>query len=135
MADALWGHLQSQFAEPVPSIRRIIGPHSVELENGHILDNIDSIIYCTGYHFNIPDGLIAEEIHPYSNGSVEKPPNLYRNIFPLHRDQLIRNSITFLGQGAFIFPSFVQSELGAMAISPIWKGTLRCHHTIRCSNG
>jgi dimethylaniline monooxygenase (N-oxide forming) len=122
MADTLWRHLQSQFAEPVPSIRRIIGPHSIELENGRILDNIDSIIYCTGYQFNMPDGLIAEDIHPYPNGSIGEPPNLYRNIFPLHRDSLIRNSIAFLGQGAFIFPGFVQSELSAMAVSQIWKG-------------
>jgi dimethylaniline monooxygenase (N-oxide forming) len=127
MADTLWRHLQSQFAEPVPSIRGIIGPHSIELENGRILDSIDSIIYCTGYHFNILDGLIpktaaAEDIHPYPDGSVGEPPNLYRNIFPLHRDLSIRNSIAFLGQGGIIFPGFVQWELSAMAVSQVWKG-------------
>jgi dimethylaniline monooxygenase (N-oxide forming) len=126
MADTLWPHLQSKFAEPVPEIRSIVGPCSVELKNGRILEDIDSIIYCTGYHFNIPDGLIpktsaTENIHPYPH-SLGEPPNLYRNIFPLHRDPSICNSLAFLGQGAIIFPGFIQYELNAMAVSQIWKG-------------
>lgn len=127
MADTLWPHLQSKFAEPVPAIRRIIGPHSVELETGRILEGVDSIIYCTGYNFNIPDGLIPKtatnkDLHPYPGGSVGQPPNLYRNIFPLHPDPSIRNSLAFNGQVGILFPGFVQWELNAMAISQIWKG-------------
>ena len=128
MADTLWSYLQSGFAEPVSSIRRIIGPHSVELESGRILEDIDSIIYCTGYTFNIPDGLIpktseTEALHPYPGNTVDEPPNLYRNIFPLHPDPKIRNSLAFLGQSATHFPGFIKWELHAMAISQVWRGT------------
>ncbi|KUJ11371.1 flavin-containing monooxygenase-like protein [Mollisia scopiformis] len=127
MADTLWTHLESRFAEPVPPIRRITGPRSIELENGRVLEDIDSIIYCTGYNFNIPEGLIPktstiEDLHPYPGNSFEQPPNLYRNIFPLHPDPSIRNSLAFIGQGAIVFPGFMQQELVAMTISQIWRG-------------
>ncbi|KAH7346393.1 flavin-containing monooxygenase-like protein [Rhexocercosporidium sp. MPI-PUGE-AT-0058] len=127
MADTLWTHLQSGFAEPVPLIRRIAGARSVELTNGRVLENIDSIIYCTGYNTDIPDGLIPkttgiESLHPYPDGSSGQAPYLYRNIFPLHSDETIRNSIAFLGHGAILLPGFSQFELNAMAISQIWKG-------------
>jgi dimethylaniline monooxygenase (N-oxide forming) len=128
MADTLWPHLQSGFAEPVPEIRRITGPRTVELSSGRILQDIDSIIYCTGYQFNIPEGLIpktsqnTDDLHPYPNNTVGQPPRLYRNIFPLHRDPSICSSLAFLGQGAFVFPGFVQFEISSMAISQIWQG-------------
>lgn len=127
MADTLWPYLRSEFAQPVPEICGIVGSHSVELENGRILEDIDSIIYCTGYHFDMPDGLIpktsaTEDLHPYPGNSLGQPPNLYRNIFPLHRDPSICNSLAFLGQGAIVFPGFVQFELNAMAVSQIWRG-------------
>jgi dimethylaniline monooxygenase (N-oxide forming) len=120
-ADTLWSLLESKFAEPVPAIRRILGPHSIELENGRILEDVDSIIYCTGYNFNVPDGLIPEDVHPYPNNSMGQPPELYRNIFPLHPDPSIRNSLAFNGQVGIVFAGFVQWELNAMAISQIWK--------------
>lgn len=126
-ADTLWPHLQSNFAEPIPAIQRITGPRSVELTNGRILQDIDSIIYCTGYDTNIPDGLIphttgTESLHPYPNNTVGSPPNLYRNIFPLHSDPSIRKSLAFLGHGNILLPGFIQFELNAMAISQVWLG-------------
>ncbi|PVH84201.1 flavin-containing monooxygenase-like protein [Cadophora sp. DSE1049] len=127
-ADTLWPHLQSKFAEPIPAIRRIAGPRSVELTNGRILQDIDSIIYCTGYNTNIPAGLIpqtpssTESLHPYPNNTIGSPPNLYRNMFPLHPDASIRTSLAFLGHGAILLPGFIQFELNAMAISQVWLG-------------
>ncbi|KAH7397886.1 flavin-containing monooxygenase-like protein [Cadophora sp. MPI-SDFR-AT-0126] len=126
-ADTLWPLLQSKFAEPIPAIRRITGPRSVELTNGRILQDIDSIIYCTGYHTSLPEGLLpqssgTESIHPYPNNTIGSPPNLYRNIFPLHPDPSIRTSLAFLGHGNILQPGFIQFELNAMAISQVWLG-------------
>ncbi|KAK0103406.1 hypothetical protein ONS95_005431 [Cadophora gregata] len=128
-ADTLWPHLQSKFAEPIPAIQRITGPHSVELTNGRILEDIDSIIYCTGYYTSLPEGMIpqstgsgSESLHPYPNNTINSPPNLYRNIFPLHSDASIRNCLAFLGHGGIVFPGLIQFELNAMAISQVWRG-------------
>ncbi|KAJ9651308.1 hypothetical protein H2198_009402 [Neophaeococcomyces mojaviensis] len=130
MADTIYPFMQSGFAEPVAKVRRITGPKAVELEDGRVLDGIDSIIYCTGYHFNMPESLIprsgekAEAYDPYPNGPGPHP-RLYRNCFPLHPDPAIRNSLAFLGQGAVTFPGFSQFELMAMCVSQIWRGNAK----------
>ena len=45
IADALWNSLQTGFAEPVPPIRYITGDRTIELEDGSVLNDIDTIIY------------------------------------------------------------------------------------------
>ncbi|KAH9211916.1 flavin-containing monooxygenase-like protein [Leptodontidium sp. 2 PMI_412] len=145
MADTLWTHLRSGFAEPVTAVKRVRGPKCVELMSGRVVEDVDSIVYCTGYNTNIPEGLIpktsgagsstgtgtgTESLHPYPGDSAGQEPYLYRNIFPLHSDEAVRNSIAFLGHGAIIFPGLSQFELNAMAISQIWLGNsaLPSHH-------
>jgi dimethylaniline monooxygenase (N-oxide forming) len=66
--------------------------------------------------------LVTEDIHPYPGNSLGQPPNLYRNIFPLHPDQSICKSLAYLGHAAITFPGFVQHELIAMAISQVFLG-------------
>ena len=136
IADELWPHLQSGFVEPVTSIKQILGPKQVELSDDRILDDIDTIIYCTGYHFALPDGLIShatDENNPESQesvyfnpyqpiGSGDPMPKLYRNIFPFHESKAIRESLAFLGHGYVVFPGFVQFELQTLAIAQVWKG-------------
>ena len=117
----LYPFLESGFCEPVPEITRITGPRSVQLKSGRVLEDVDAIIYCTGYHSYIPVKFEPEELNPYPYpGAV---PNLYRNIFPLHDDPAIRNSLAFLGQGAIPFPGFVAHEVIGVAVSQIWKGS------------
>lgn len=120
IASELWPRLESGFCEPVPEVRRIVGSRSVELKSDRVLDNIDAIIYCTGYHSMIPVDIEPRELNPYPYPG--SPPQLYRHIFPLHNDPAIRNSLAFLGQGAIAFPGFVQHEMIASSVSQIWQG-------------
>lgn len=129
MGDTIYPFLESGFAEPVPAVKHIIDGNTVELTDGRKLSNIDSIIYCTGYHFNIPEDLVprpgsntsSADYHPYPNGPGHNP-YLYFNMFPLSSDPSIRDSLAFLGQGATTYPGFVQFELAACSISQIWRG-------------
>ncbi|KAH8664400.1 flavin-containing monooxygenase-like protein [Xylariales sp. PMI_506] len=129
VAEQLFPHLQSGFAEPVPAVQEITGPGTVVLTNGQVLENIDAILYCTGYHLVIPESLLPKsgdsstevDFNPYPDGPGH-PPRLFRNILPISRDQKVRDSLAFVGQSATIFPGFVQFELQAMAISQIWRG-------------
>ncbi|KAK5940865.1 hypothetical protein PMZ80_007282 [Knufia obscura] len=127
MGDSVWPHLKSGFAEPVPGVKHITGPKTVELTNGRVLTDIDTIIYCTGYDFDIPEDLIPKTpsqenlYHPYPNGPRTNP-YLYRNIFPLTSDETIRNTLAFIGHSATPYPGFVQFELACMAVSQIWVG-------------
>jgi dimethylaniline monooxygenase (N-oxide forming) len=116
----LYPHMESGFAEPVPEVAGIRGPSSVELKSGRVLDDIDTIIYCTGYDISIPVKFEPVELDPYPYPGAL--PNLYRNIFSLSPDPAVRNSVAFLGQVAAPFPGFAQYESIAMAVSQIWLG-------------
>lgn len=119
IADEIYPHLTSGFAVPVPGIRRVTGPHSVQLSDSTDLDDISSIIYCTGYDGDVP--IHSPSFRPYTYpGAV---PNLYRGIFPLHPDPAIRTSLAYLGHGAVAVPGLAQHELVAMAISQVFRGT------------
>ena len=119
VADELYPLMKSGFATPVAAVRRITGPKQVTLTDGRVLDDIDSIVYCTGYDFDVPQ-FIPKEFHPYPVKG--KSPYLYRNVFPLHQKSAIRNSLAFLGQAGVPFPGFAQFELYGLAVSQIWQG-------------
>ncbi|KAH8900470.1 flavin-containing monooxygenase-like protein [Thozetella sp. PMI_491] len=131
MADVLYPFLESGFAEPVPAVREITGPKTVALTNGRVLDDIDTILFCTGYNATIPPDVIpkSKDINsqvitsypPHPNGTDENP-HLYMNMFPLAPDDNIRNSFAIVGQAAFIWPGLTQAELQIMAIAQVWKG-------------
>ncbi|OAP60442.1 hypothetical protein AYL99_05444 [Fonsecaea erecta] len=118
VADEIYPFLESGFAEPVSAVQEVLGPHAVRLTDGCLLEGVDAIIYATGYEAAVP--CAPAEYNPYP--VADEAPYLYRNIFPLHPDADVRNSLAFLGQGAFPFPGFVLFELTAMAVSQIWQG-------------
>lgn len=119
IASEIYPHFESGFCEGVPGIRRISGARSIELTSGRTLDNVDAIVYCTGYNMTIPVEM-EPSLNPYP--SPGSSANLYRQIFPLHPDPDIRNSMAFLGQAAVPFPGLPQHEMIAMCISQIWRG-------------
>ena len=85
VADAIYPHLQSGFATPVAAVQEIAGPKSVRLADDRLLEDIDAIIYCTGYDFCAPCAPAEYDPVPVAG----QPPHLYRNIFPLHDDPAI----------------------------------------------
>ena len=118
IADAIYPFLESGFAEPVSAVEQIAGAKAVKLTNGRVLADIDTIIYTTGYESAIT--FAPEEYNPYP--IADEAPALYRNIFSLHPDPDVRNSLAFLGQGGIPFPGFIQFELVIWAVSQIWQG-------------
>ena len=120
IASELYPHLQSGFCEPVPEVLRITGARTVELKSGRVLEDIDSILYCTGYHSYIPVNIEPQSLNPYPYPG--SPPELYRHIFSLSPDPAIRNSLAFLGQGAIAFPGFAPHEAQGLCVSQIWQG-------------
>ncbi|KAI1422498.1 flavin-containing monooxygenase-like protein [Xylaria sp. FL1777] len=117
MADQLYRLFMEGVAEPVPAVKAITGPASVQLSSGRVLTGVDVIIFCTGYNTDVP---FLGELNPYILKG--EPPQLYRNIFPIHPDPITRESLAFLGHAVIPFPGFVLHELNAMSISQVWKG-------------
>lgn len=120
VASELYPHLQSGFCGPVPEVLRITGHRTVELKSGRVLEDIDAIIYCTGYDSCIPVPIEPQSLNPYPY--IGSPPHLYRHLFSLSPDPAIRNSLVFLGQGALPFPGFAPHEAQAFCVSQIWQG-------------
>ncbi|KAJ4391102.1 hypothetical protein N0V93_004717 [Gnomoniopsis smithogilvyi] len=118
IADELYPLLASGFCNPVASVSRITGPKTVELTDGTILEDIDAIVYCTGYIQSTP--AVDKEYNPYP--VVGAPSTLYRGTFSTHPDAEVRDSIVFLGHGHVAFPGFVQHELISMAVGQVWLG-------------
>ncbi|KAJ9622083.1 hypothetical protein H2203_006964 [Taxawa tesnikishii (nom. ined.)] len=120
IADEIFPLFESGQAKPVSSVKCITGPKTIRLTDGRVLEDIDAIIYCTGYKSNVD--FLEERYDPFNRKNRDQVPRLYRNIFPLSDDAAIRNSLAFLGLAATLFPGFVQFELGGMAVSQTWLG-------------
>jgi len=121
IVDQIWPFLESGFVELTGAVKRVTGPRSVELMDGTILEDLDAIIYCTGYRTEVP--WMPQEWQPVP--SPGDPPSLYQNIFPLHSDPEVRNSLAFMGQGATPFPGFAMLETVAMTVAQVWKGKVQ----------
>ncbi len=132
VADKLYKCLTSGFAESVPDVAGVLGARSIQLRSGRDLEDVDAIIYCTGYDICVPVSFNPPEVDPYPQPTAE--PNLYRNAFSLHPDPAIRDSIAFLGQAAAPFPGFCQYEVLCMSISQIWQGksSLPSYEEMKC---
>jgi dimethylaniline monooxygenase (N-oxide forming) len=118
IADEIYALLESGKCEPVAAVAKITAPRTIELKDGRVLDDIDAIIYTTGYDLSAP--FVEERHNPYVTPGA--PPRLYRGTFPLHEDEKVRNSLVFLGNAGIHFPGYVQHELIIMAVSQIWTG-------------
>ncbi|KAF9880506.1 dimethylaniline monooxygenase 2 [Colletotrichum karsti] len=105
-------------------IKRFTGPKSIEFEDGTILDDVDSVICCTGYKgdFDLVPFIETSKPetdgkgHPYGGAPMHR---LYMNMFPpAHAD-----SIAILAYSAFGKNNgFSFSDVTSMAVSNIWRG-------------
>lgn len=118
IADELYPHLSSGFCIPVSPVSRITNEKTVKLADGSVLEDIDAIVYCTGYIQSTP--IVEKEYNPYPVPGA--PSTLYRGTFSLHPDPKVRDSIAFLGHGYVGFPGFVQHEVIILAVAQVWLG-------------
>ncbi|RDW74791.1 dimethylaniline monooxygenase [N-oxide-forming] 5 [Coleophoma cylindrospora] len=98
-------------------IKRIVGPKAVELDDGTVIQDVDTIIACVGYTDDM--GMLADALtFVDAPGEAAPLPNLYMGIFPPeHSDSVAIASNVHLNG-----PQIPGRELGAMAIAQIWAG-------------
>jgi dimethylaniline monooxygenase (N-oxide forming) len=100
----------------VKGLRRFLGPRSVELEDGTILEDLDSVVLATGY-------LNESQQHPWMK--MAKPPNydgpaiprLFLQVFPPE----YADSMAVLTSFGVTDNFWVSSELCSMAIAQLWS--------------
>lgn len=101
----------------VDGLRRFVGPRSVELDDGTVLEDIDAVVMATGYSYDLS---LAPWLPTRSPPGYKGPPmpELFLQIFPpAHAD-----SAAFLSTYNAADCAWVLGELCAMAIAQLWAG-------------
>ncbi|CAM1508216.1 Fc.00g050640.m01.CDS01 [Cosmosporella sp. VM-42] len=131
-SDDLAQNLRDGRIQAVTGIQEITGPKSVTLTDGSILDDIDTIIFCSGYHYDFSmvrgagdptDAALAPDKHERIraaryNNPEDNFPRLYRGFI----SEQYPESLAILGHFIIMKPPFVLYDLVTMAIASIWTG-------------
>ncbi|KAK3652456.1 hypothetical protein LTR56_005167 [Elasticomyces elasticus] len=122
VSDTLYPALRSGQIISTHAPKRVAGPRSIEMEDGTMLDEIDSVIFCTGYRLDLsylgrydPTLMSAEGVDPpqYDYNA----PRLYQNILSHEHPE----SLAFIGMALIFFPGFVMADMNSMALAQLWK--------------
>lgn len=103
-------------------VRKVVGPRTLELDDGSVLEDVDAIIACTGYNTSfdiLGDAITFTQTSDFPK--VPSQPDLYQNVF----------SLSYPGSLAFL--NFIVApenaagcrELASMAIAQVWAGKSR----------
>ncbi|KAH7369630.1 flavin monooxygenase-like protein [Rhexocercosporidium sp. MPI-PUGE-AT-0058] len=122
ISDNLVSSLWAKDVTSVHGLSRFTGEDKVELTDGTVLE-VDAVILCTGYE---PDFSLTPEFNPLNSGEsktvgVNETPlaRLYQNIFPPR----YADSLAYLNYIAVTDGAITISDLTAMALAQIWKGS------------
>lgn len=112
--------LQDGSLTSVHGIKRYVGPKAIEFNDGTVLDDIDSVIYCTGYKADWTIAPFLDTSKPTAHG-YDGPPiyRMYMNLFPpTYADSCVILCYSAFGKSN----GFSFADLTAMAVSNVWRG-------------
>lgn len=114
--------------EIVHALRSITVSGDIELSNGHVISDVDTIIFCTGYKYDfslVPDSVSPININPLWEASGRtngrELHRLYQGIFSLN----CPNSLAYLGAAVYTASQFPLYDLVTMALAQVWKGAVK----------
>lgn len=130
-SDDLAENLRDGITKAVAGVREISGPKSVTLTDGTVLDDIDAIIVCSGYHHDFSlikgpgnpiDPAKAPDHYERINATNYKDPHdnfprLYRGFI----SEQYPESLACLGHLLIMGSPFAVYDLAAMALSVVWS--------------
>ncbi|KAK3117552.1 hypothetical protein LTR53_000978 [Teratosphaeriaceae sp. CCFEE 6253] len=121
VSDTLYPGLQSGEIISTHAPKRIKGTRSIELEDGTILDDIDAIVFCTGYRLDLSylGKCDPTNMHPGAISPADdyQAPRLYQNILSHEHPE----SLAFIGMALIFFPAFAMADMSSMALAQLWK--------------
>ena len=132
-SDELADFLRDGDVEAVTGIKEIKGPHSVVLTDGKVLEDIDALIFCSGYEFDfsvikgagdpVDPAKAPDHYEKLKKAKYYNPhspfPRLYRGII----SEQFPDSLAILGHGLVMGPPFVMYDLYTMALAGVWSGS------------
>ena len=117
-------HLRDGSVTSMHGIKRILGPKTVEFQDGQVVDDVDAILCCTGYEADFSLTPFVEMSKPENDGKGHAyggPPiaRLYKNMFPpAHADSVAILAYSAYGKNN----GFSFADVVSMAVSNIWRG-------------
>ena len=132
-SDDLADNLRDDRVHAVRGIKEITGPKSVELTDGTVLEDLDAIVFCSGYLYAFSlvhgtgdptDPALAPDHHERIRSTRFNDPNdpfprLYRGFL----SEQYPESLAFLGHVIIMKPPFVLYDLITMALAGLWSGS------------
>ena len=132
MSDELPLYLEADEVPIFQALREVTGSSSAQFADGEVLDDIDAIIYCSGYRqdfsmiegpgrpddaLHAPDGFRKLKEAPFYSDDISFP-RLYHGIF----SEQYPESLAVLGHLALIPKTVIlTNELASMAIASLWS--------------
>lgn len=115
--DDLIPALRAGTVESTHGVRKILGPRTVELDDGTVLEDIDAMIACTGYiNTLLPINDILDYWQPLP--TIRPMPDLYQGIFPI----CYEDSVACLNYAIVMDTAATCRELSALAVAQVWAG-------------
>ncbi|KAK8150870.1 hypothetical protein G3M48_005965 [Beauveria asiatica] len=109
-APTTWSRHVGQVASLVPATR------SVRFTSGHVENNIDSVVFCTGYHYSFP-------FLPSLDPTVLAPDGTYADHLWEHMLYVPDPTLAFLAVPKRVVP-FPLAEAQAAVVARLWAGRL-----------
>lgn len=101
------------------SIKRFIGPSSIEFADGTVLEDIDTVLCATGYGADFSAAPFIEKSRPLNYGGPEIL-RMWMNLFPpRYADSVVMVCYSAFGKNN----GFSFSDVTSMAVSNVWRGT------------
>ena len=91
------------------------GVRAVRFVDGHVEDNVDAVLFCTGYYYSFP---FLSSVSPHLISTGDRVRNLYKHIFYIPDPTL-----AFIGLPSKIIP-FRTFESQAAVIAGVWSHAL-----------
>ncbi|RSL89192.1 hypothetical protein CEP51_001371 [Fusarium floridanum] len=132
-SDDLADNLRDGRVKSVLGIQEVTGPKSVTLTDGTVLDDLDAIIFCSGYHYDFsvvrgPGDPTDSAIAPDHNKKIEatqhySDDNKFARLYHGFLSEQYPDSLAFLGHVIIMKPPFVLYDLISMALAGVWSGS------------
>ncbi|XP_012721901.2 LOW QUALITY PROTEIN: flavin-containing monooxygenase 5 [Fundulus heteroclitus] len=113
--DELPNRILSGTVQVKPNIRRLHGS-SVEFDDGSVVDDVDLVVFATGYKFSFP--FLASNVVPVSDNQA----SLYKYVFP---PELERPTLAIIGLVQPLGAIMPISEMQARWATRVFKGCIK----------
>lgn len=131
-SEHLADNLKDGTVKSVQGIKEVTGPKTITLTDGTVLEDVDAIIFCSGYGYDFsivqgPGDPTDPAIAPDHHKRIEATKfygeeSKFARLFHGFVSEQFPESLAFLGHMIIMRPPFVLYDLTTMALASLWSG-------------